>query len=559
MLTHYLTFISEAIKTNWDKPAITNYGANTFTYGQMAEGIEKMHILFEKCGINKGEKIAICAKNSAEWCVVFLGIVTYDAVAVPLLADFLPQNIADLTKISDSRLLLIDKGVASSFSRNGIFEQFKDVEDFCGIINFVNEKVEFDNGNLQGIGNYIDETFAQRYPGGLTAADVDYSRGAEALEDLSIISYTSGTSSAPKGVMLQAKSLSGNIRFARDYVPTVPNGNTFSILPLAHIFGLSLDFLFMFSKGCHIHIFSAKPVPALLLKALSEVKPFLFLTVPLLIEKIFRAKVIPVLRKPAMRILTAIPGVRNVIYKKIRKTVLDAFGGNLHIGGFFIGGAAISKDVDEIMRKVKIPYAVGYGMTECGPLISYKGWNHPALKNNAGIIRPDIEVRIDSSSPATIPGEIQVRGTHVTAGYYKNPEATKAAHTDDGWFKTGDMGTMDANEYVIIRGRCKNMILTANGQNIYPEEIEEIINQQPLVMESLVVGRKHGLVALVVINQEAAKSMGVGGEELRKTIEDAVFAMNEQLPIYSRIAKCELREAPFEKTPKLSIKRFMYQ
>ena len=559
MLTHYLTFISEAIKTNWDKPAITNYGANTFTYGQIAEGIEKMHLLFEKCGIKKGDKIAICAKNSAEWCVAFLGIVTYDAVAVPLLADFLPQNLADLTKISDSRLLLIDKGVASSFSRNGIFEQFKDVEDFCGIINFMNKKIEFDGGNLQGIGRDIDETFTQRYPNGLTAADVDYSRGAEALEDLALISYTSGTSSAPKGVMLQAKSLSGNIRFARDYVPTVPNGNTFSILPLAHIFGLSLDFLFMFSKGCHIHIFSAKPVPALLLKALSEVKPFLFLTVPLLIEKIFRAKVLPVLRKPAMRILTAIPGVRNVIYKKIRKTVLDAFGGNLHIGGFFIGGAAISKDVDEIMRKVKIPYAVGYGMTECGPLISYKGWNHPALKNDAGIIRPDIEVRIDSSSPATIPGEIQVRGTHVTAGYYKNPEATKAAHTDDGWFKTGDMGTMDANEYVIIRGRCKNMILTANGQNIYPEEIEEIINQQPLVLESLVVGRKHGLVALVVINQEIAKNMGIEGEELKKTIENAVFAMNEQLPIYSRIAKCELREEPFEKTPKLSIKRFMYQ
>ena len=559
MLTHYLTFISEAIKTNWDKPAITNYGANTFTYGQIAEGIEKMHLLFEKCGIKKGDKIAICAKNSAEWCVAFLGVVTYDAVAVPLLADFLPQNLADLTKISDSRLLLIDKGVASSFSRNGIFEQFKDVEDFCGIINFINKKIEFDGGNLQGIGRDIDETFTQRYPNGLTAADVDYSRGAEALEDLALISYTSGTSSAPKGVMLQAKSLSGNIRFARDYVPTVPNGNTFSILPLAHIFGLSLDFLFMFSKGCHIHIFSAKPVPALLLKALSEVKPFLFLTVPLLIEKIFRAKVLPVLRKPAIRILTAIPGVRNVIYKKIRKTVLDAFGGNLHIGGFFIGGAAISKDVDEIMRKVKIPYAVGYGMTECGPLISYKGWNHPALKNDAGIIRPDIEVRIDSSSPATIPGEIQVRGTHVTAGYYKNPEATKAAHTDDGWFKTGDMGTMDANEYVIIRGRCKNMILTANGQNIYPEEIEEIINQQPLVLESLVVGRKHGLVALVVINQEMAKNMGIEGEELKKTIENAVFAMNEQLPIYSRIAKCELRVEPFEKTPKLSIKRFMYQ
>ncbi len=559
MLIHYLTHISEAIKSNWNKPAITNYGANTYTYGQIAEGVEKMHILFEKCGIKKGDKVAISAKNSAEWCITFLGIVTYDAVAVPLLADFLPQNLADLTKLSDSRLLLVDKGVASSFARNGIFEQFKDVKDFCGIINFVNGKIELDGADLQGIGKYVEDTFAARYPNGLTAECVDYSRGSEALDDLALISYTSGTSSAPKGVMLQAKSLSGNIRFARDYVPTLPNGNTFSILPLAHIFGLSLDFLFMFSKGCHIHIFSAKPVPALLLKALGEVKPFLFLTVPLLIEKIFRAKVIPVLRKPAMRFLTAIPGVRNLIYKKIRKTVLDAFGGNLHISGFFIGGAAISKDVDEIMRRVKIPYAVGYGMTECGPLISYKGWNHPALKNDAGIIRPDIEVRIDSSSPAEIPGEIQVRGTHVTAGYYKNPEATKAAFTEDGWFKTGDMGTMDAGEYVIIRGRCKNMILTANGQNIYPEEIEELVNQLPYVQESLIVGRKHGLVALVVVNREAAKEQSLAGDELKKQIEDAIFAINEHLPMYSRIAKCELRDEPFEKTPKLSIKRFMYQ
>lgn len=559
MLIHYLNYISDAIKENWSYPAITNYGSNSYTYGQIAEGIEKMHILLQKCGIKKGDKVAISAKNSAEWCIAFLGIVTYDAVAVPLLADFLPQNLADLTKISDSRLLLLDKGVASSFARNGIYEQFKENKEFCGVINFISNKIEFDGGNLQGVGVYVEETFAKRYPNGLKAEDVDYSRGEDALEELTLISYTSGTSSAPKGVMLQAKSLSGNIRFARDYVPTVPNGNTFSILPLAHIFGLSLDFLFMFSKGCHIHIFSAKPVPALLLKALDEVKPFLFLTVPLLIEKIFRAKVMPVLKKPVMRFLTSIPGVRNLIYKKIRNTVLNAFGGNLHIAGFFIGGAAISNDVDEIMRKVKIPYAVGYGMTECGPLISYKGWNHPALKNDAGIIHPDIEVRIDSSSPADVAGEIQVRGTHVTAGYYKNPEATKAAFTDDGWFKTGDMGTMDANEYVIIRGRCKNMILTANGQNIYPEEIEDIINQQPLVLESLVVGRKHGLVALVVVNQDVAKEMNLSGEELRKNIENSIFAMNERLPIYSRIAKCELRDEPFEKTPKLSIKRFMYQ
>ena len=259
-----------------------------------------------------------------------------------------------------------------------------------------------------------------------------------------------------------------------------------------------------------------------------------------------------------MRFLTAIPGLRSIIYNKIRKTVLSAFGGNLHISGFFIGGAAISKDVDKVMRKIKIPYAVGYGMTECGPLISYKGWNHPALKNDAGIIRPDIEVRIDSTEPAEIPGEIQVRGNHVTLGYYKNEDATKAAFTDDGWFKTGDMGTMEG-EYVIIRGRCKNMILTGSGQNIYPEEIEELINRQPMVLESLVVGRKHGLVALVVVNTEEAKATGVAGEELKRIIEENIFALNDSLPVYSKISKCELREIPFEKTPKLSIKRFMYQ
>ena len=560
MLTHYLTHIDEAVKANWDKPAITNYGGSTYTFAQVAEGVERWHILFEKCGIKKGDKVAISAKNSAEWCIAFLGIVTYDAVAVPLLADFLPQNLAELTRLSDSRLLLVDKSVMNAFVRNGIVDSFKSYADFCGLVNLVEKKTELDcDGSLAGIYEVVDAEFAKRFPAGVKVDDIDYKKGKDRLEDLSVISYTSGTSSAPKGVMLHAKSLSGNIRFARDYVPTVPNGNTFSILPLAHIFGLSLDFLFMFSKGCHIHIFSAKPVPALLLKALGEVKPFLFLTVPLLIEKIFRSKVIPVLRKPAMRFLTAIPGVRTLIYKKIRKTVLDAFGGNLHIAGFFIGGAAISKDVDKIMRRVKIPYAVGYGMTECGPLISYKGWNHPALKNDAGIIRPDIEVRIDSSRPADLPGEIQVRGNHVTSGYYKNEEATKAAFTDDGWFKTGDMGTMDSNDYVIIRGRCKNMILTANGQNFYPEEIEEIINQQPLILESLVVGRKNGLVALIVLNPDAVKAAGISNEEAGKIVEDSVFAMNNQLPIYSRIAKCEVRDIPFEKTPKLSIKRFMYQ
>lgn len=559
-MIHYLTHINDAIKNNWNKPAITNYGAETYTYGQIADGIEKLHVLFEKCDIKKDDKIAICAKNSAEWCMAFLAIVTYDAVAVPLLADFLPRNIVDLTRLSDSRMLLLDSNVMNGFERNGLSDTFKEFDDFCGLVNVAGLGVELDcNGSLAACAASAEKEYAERFPGGVTPADVDYSKNDEAaLHRLNVISYTSGTSSAPKGVMLPAMSLSGNLKFARDYVPTPEGGHTFSILPLAHIFGLSLDFLFMFSKGCHIHVFTQKPVPAILLKALSEVKPFLFLTVPLLVEKIFRAKVLPVLEKPVMRMLTAIPGVRGLIYSKIRKTILAAFGGNLQTSGFFIGGAAISRDVDDIMRKIKIPYAVGYGMTECGPLIAYKGWNHPALKNDAGIIRPDIEVRIDSSDPAEIPGEIQVRGNLVTTGYYKNDEATAAAFTDDGWFKTGDMGTMDAGEYVVIRGRCKNMILTANGQNIYPEEIEELINSHPLVMESLVVGRKHGLVALVVVNRDAAAAAGLTQEQLQAMVEDGVAELNKQLPPYSRIAKCELRDTPFEKTPKLSIKRFMY-
>ena len=307
-----------------------------------------------------------------------------------------------------------------------------------------------------------------------------------------------------------------------------------------------------------MHIFTARPVPARLLTALSDVKPFIFLTVPLLIEKIFRSKVIPTLIKPVMRFLTAIPGVRRLIFKKVRKTIIDAFGGNLGKRGFFIGGAAISRDVDKIMQKVKIPYAVGYGMTECGPLISYKGYNHPTLFNEGGITSPTLDLRIDSDAPARIPGEIQVKGDVVTTGYYKNEEATKASFTSDGWLKTGDMGIRDRYGVVYIKGRCKNMILTGSGQNIYPEEIEEMINAIPYVMESLVVGRKHSLVALVVMNPDAVKAAGISAEEAQASIEQAVIALNQKLPVYSQISRCEMRREQFEKTPKLSIKRFMY-
>ena len=558
-MKHFLTYIEEAIKKYWDKPSITNYGANSFTYAEMAAEIEKLHILFEKYNIKEGEHIAICARNSAEWCVAFFAITSYGAVAVPLLADFLPQNIADLTKVSDSRLLFVDKNILTALTRDKLIEQFSSFEKLDGVIDIVTYDTIIDCGyGVKVNGEELKTTFEQRYPNGYTINDVHLE--ARDLDKINVISYTSGTSSSPKGVMLNAKSLSGNLEMAHKLVPINENDNntSLSILPLAHIFGLAFDFIFLCSCGCHIHIFTERPVPVRLLKALSDVKPVIFLTVPLLIEKIFRSKVIPTLNKPVMRFLTAIPWVRQLIFKKVRSKILDVFGGNLGKYGFFIGGAAISRDVDKIMQKIKIPYAVGYGMTECGPLISYKASAHPTMQNRGGVTNPTLELRIDSDSPARIPGEIQVRGDVVTTGYYKNEEATTSSFTSDGWLKTGDMGIQDRTGTVYIKGRCKNMILTGSGQNIYPEEIEDMINRLPLVQESLVVGRKHSIVALIVVNPDAVKEAGIAESDLQETIEKNVFALNVKLPVYSQIGRCEIRREPFEKTPKLSIKRFMY-
>ena len=557
-MKHFLSYVEDAIKQNWSKPAITNYGASSYTFGEIAEGVAKWHIFFKECNINKGDHIAICSRNSAEWCMAFLAITTYGAVSVPLLADFLPEDIARLTRASDSKLLLVDSSTLSGFKRSGI-TQVADEGSFVGVVDIVNRyTIEDYDYSVNVDSSRVEELFSKKFQNGYSAKDLDFNIGG--LDDLVVISYTSGTSSSPKGVMLSARSLSGNVEMARKLVPIAVNepGKTLSILPLAHIFGLAFDFLFLFSSGCHINIFTEKPVPARLLKALNDVKPFIFLTVPLLIEKIFRSKVIPTLRKPAMKFLLAIPGVRQMIFRKVRAKIIDTFGGNLAKAGFFIGGAAISKDVDKVMRKIRIPYAVGYGMTECGPLISYTASAHPSIDDAGGVAKPTIELRIDSDRPAKIPGEIQVRGDVVTSGYYKNEEATKASFTRDGWLKTGDMGTQDRNGTVYIKGRCKNMILTGSGQNIYPEEIEEMINSLPYVVETVLVGRNHALVALIVVDYDALKAAGIDADKVQGVIDESVFSLNAKLPPYSQIGRSELRSEPFEKTPKLSIKRFMY-
>ncbi|MBR6649097.1 MAG: AMP-binding protein [Bacteroidaceae bacterium] len=338
-----------------------------------------------------------------------------------------------------------------------------------------------------------------------------------------------------------------------------PGFTILSILPLAHIFGQAFDFIFPFSKGCHIHIYTEKPIPAKLLKALGEVKPFMFLTVPLLVEKIFRLKVMPMLQKPVMRLLMSIPGIKNLLINKVRGLLVNVFGGNVEKGGLLIGGAAINKEVEDTMHKIKFPYVIGYGMTECAPLVSYTRWQDFTPHTCGAVARPYVDVRIDSEDEANIPGEILLKGDAVTTGYYKNPEATASSFTEDGWFRTGDMGTKDAKENIVIRGRCKNMILTANGQNIYPEEIEELINQLPLVLESLVVGRKHGLVALIVANEDAVKVAGLSSVQVKQEFENCIKELNSKLPIYSKITSFEIMDSPFEKTPKLSIKRFLYK
>ncbi len=557
-MKHFLSYISESIKENWSAPALTNYGANTLTYGDVASYIERYHILFEKCGIAKGEKIALCARNSAEWCVAYFAIVTYDAVAVPLLPDFLPQNILDLTKLSDSRMLLSDNSIFNGLKRCKVLSGFENIEGFCGLINIARiEPFAECKGVVTDAVELANKAFKTRYPNGVTPKHIDYSKSN--LDAVSVISYTSGTSSSPKGVILPARAISANLEYARSHMYARQGYTILSILPLAHIFGQAFDFIFPFSKGCHIYIYTEKPIPARLLKALSEVKPFMFLTVPLLVEKIFRLKVMPVLAKTSMRIMLAIPGVRGYILNKVRSKLLDVFGGNIEQGGLLIGGAAINKEVESVMQQIKFPYVVGYGMTECAPLVTYTRWQDFIPHTCGAVAHPSVDVRIDSENPADVPGEILLKGDAVTTGYYKNEEATRAAFTQDGWFRTGDMGTMDVKENVVIRGRCKNMILTANGQNIYPEEIEELVNQLPYVQESLIVGRKHGIVALVVPNNDAAAEANISADELKEEIEKNVFSLNSKLPAYSKITACEIMKEPFEKTPKLSIKRFMYK
>ena len=544
-MKHYFTRLEEAVKTQWDRPALGNYRGELFTFGEFATQIARFHVFFEAMGLKKGDKVALCAKNSARWGVTFFAANTYEAVLVPILADFHPESVNSLVDHSESLVLLTDTDIWNKLdiAKMPKLKAVLSSSDFS-LLYAADEQVREADAKK-------DELFAARYPGGFTAADVSYPVGND--KELAIINYTSGTTSAPKGVMLRYECISANVEFGQKRLPSYPEDKIVSMLPMAHMYGMMFELIYPLCGGSSIYYLGKTPTPALLLGAMAEVKPYLVITVPLVMEKIFKSKVAPVLNKPVMKVVTAIPGVNQLIFKKIRGTLLNAFGGKVR--EIVMGGAALNPDVEKWFRRFKLPFTVGYGMTEAAPLLAYEDW-YDFVPKSCGKCVDSVEVRIDSDDPYNKVGEIQAKGISLMSGYYKNEEATKAAFTSDGWMRTGDLGLLDSKGNIFIKGRSKNMILSANGQNIYPEEIEAVVNNQPYVIESVVVDRGARIVALAYMDADKAKSEGVDLEEYKKVIMTEV---NKSMPSYSKVNLVEYMEQPFEKTPKMSIKRFMYK
>ena len=544
-MKHYFTRLEESIKNNWERPALGNFRGELFTFGELAQNIAKLHVLYENCGLKKGDKVALCAKNSARWGVAFFSANTYEAVVVPILADFHPDSVNSLVDHSESAVLFTDPEIWAKLdiTKMPLLKAVVSTADFK-LLYAADEKIQAANDNL-------DELFAAKYPAGFSASDVNYP--TDNATELAIINYTSGTTSAPKGVMLRYECISANVAFGQKRLPSYPEDKIVSMLPMAHMYGMMFELIYPLCGGSSIYYLGKTPTPALLLGAMADVKPYLVITVPLVMEKIFKSKVAPVLKKPVMKVLCKVPGVNKLIFKKIRNTLLNAFGGNVR--EIVMGGAALNPDVEKWFKRFKLPFTVGYGMTEAAPLMAYEDWWDFASKS-CGKAIDTVEVRIDSEDPYKKVGEIQARGMNIMSGYFKNEEATKAAFTEDGWMRTGDLGLLDKKGNIFIKGRSKNMILSANGQNIYPEEIEAEVNNQPYVIESVVVDRKASLVGLVYLDQDKLKADGVDIEVHMAIIKSEV---NKNMPSYSKIAKIEVMDRPFEKTPKMSIKRFMYK
>ena len=545
---HIFSYINESIRTNWERPGFSDYGEKTnYTYGEIATQIARLNLFFELAGVEKGGKIAFCGGNSSNWGVSFLSVLAYGAVAVSILPDFTGPDVEKLVNHSESQILIAGPVVANKIK----FENMPSIKAVISMKDFSILYAQTDN--YQKAFDNLDAAFAKRYPDGYKPEYVHYQD--DNLDDLALINYTSGTTSAPKGVMLTYRSLSTNCTFGQEWIPNSPNDNIVSMLPLAHMFGMMFEFIYQVAGGTHVFFITRLTTP-ILMKAFQDCSPYLILTVPLVLEKIYQKKIKPMVNKPLIKFLWHVPGVNKIIKNKVRDGLMTAFGGKLK--SLIIGGAALNGEVEACLKEIGFPFLVGYGMTECGPLISYVPWQEFA-PHSCGRIVDRMEIKIDSSDPLHEVGEILVKGEACMIGYYKNPEATKAVLMEDGWLRTGDLGLLDQKGNIYIKGRNKNMILGPSGQNIYPEEIEDLINSIDEVVESLIVDRDHKLVALVYPDYELLKTPEYADKDIKQLVISAIKNINKNLPQYSQIADVEIREQEFEKTPKRSIKRFMYK
>ena len=539
----------KAFRDNWDCLALSNYKGTTIFYRDLAERIAKIHILFEHCGLKQGDKVAICGRNQVNWAVSFLATMTYGAVPVPLLHEFKPGNIHHLVNHSEAKILFVDPTVWEGLSES----EMPDLQAITRIDTFrliyaANDKITYAREHLNSL-------FGEKYPESFGPESLNYYE--DSPNELALINYTSGTSGFSKGVMIPYRTIQSNVEFAKVAVPSLNNtSNVVAMLPSAHMYGLMFEVLYEIVCGAHIHFLTRIPSPKIIMQALDEIKPDLVVSVPLVIEKIYKNKVRPILEKNGIRQLLRLPLLDQVILNKVKSELVNAFGGRFY--EVIIGGAAFNKDVEDFFKKIHFPFTVGYGMTECGPIIAYDGWETVKLYS-CGKVAPNLEIRIDSSDPENIPGEVMVRGENVFLGYYKNEDATKAVFTEDGWFKTGDMGVVDKDGYLFLKGRCKCMILGPSGQNIYPEEIETVLNSLSYVIDSLVIEDNGGLTALIYPDFQLAEKDGMSAEQLQTRIESLVKSANDLLPNYAKVKTVEIMPEDFERTPKKSIKRYLYQ
>lgn len=539
-------YIEESIRQNWEIEALSNYKEKGYTYREIAGKIIWLHLLFRNAGIKEGDKISLVGRNSANWCIVYLATVTYGAVIVPILPDFKPDDLTNIINHSDSRLLFVDDKIFDTL-------KIKSLPAIEGVVSADSLRiVSSGNASFSRVFEESGRIYSAKHPS-VQKEDISFSKITN--DHLAVISYTSGTTGFSKGVMLTHNSLAANVRFAQNNMPLKPGDPLVSFLPLAHTYGCAFEFLFPFTFGCHITILSKTPSPQIIIQAFKEIRPRLILSVPLVIEKIFKKQLLPVISKPQMKLLMAIPGINKIIYKKIREKLVETFGGRFH--EIVIGGAAFNPEAERFFKKINFRFTVGYGMTECGPLISYAPWNKTKV-GASGRAVDTLEVTIDSADPQNEVGEIILRGENVMAGYYKNEAATREMIDSNGWMHTGDLGIIDNEGNIFIKGRSKTMLLGPSGKNIYPEEIESVINNKDYIAESLVISEDNKLVALIYPDYEMMKRDNITDEQFASILEETRKAVNHRLPDFMAVTKFRLHREEFAKTPKRSIKRFLY-